>query len=104
MAPRKKSPLKAIVVLALIIGFATYSAHDKEPGSPAVAQAKTDETYRLVHAIGNTERIVAVGLTKRECDTRKTDHVAVAEALGIHSEALGVGSIACLPESLFRDG
>jgi hypothetical protein len=60
------------------------------------------ETYRLVHAIGNSERIVAKGLSKAECQAMKKDRIAIAEALGIHSERLGVGSITCLPESDFN--
>lgn len=61
------------------------------------------ETYRLVHAIGNEETVVAKGLSKSECERRKKDNIAVAEALGIHSERLGIGSITCLPESIFED-
>ena len=61
------------------------------------------ETYRLVHAIGNTERYVAKGLSKRACNERKIEYIKVAEGLGTHSESLGIGSITCLPESLFTD-
>lgn len=61
------------------------------------------ETYRLVHAIGNDEKIVAKGLSKPDCEAMKKDRIAIAEALGIHSEKLGIGSITCLPESLFED-
>ena len=68
-----------------------------------VASTAHAETYRLVHAIGNTEREIARDLTKGECDLMKRDRIAVAEALGIHSERLGQGSITCLPESLFED-
>lgn len=60
------------------------------------------DKYRLVHAIGNNETIVARGLSKQDCETRKEDNITVAEALGIHSERLGIGSITCLPESLFE--
>jgi len=62
------------------------------------------ETYRLVHAVGNSERVVAKGLSKSECEALKRDHVKIAEALGVHSESLGIGSITCLPDSLFGDG
>ncbi len=55
------------------------------------------ETYRLVHAIGNTERVSAKDLSKRECDTRKAELKSTAAALGTG------GSITCLPDSLFDD-
>lgn len=93
--------LKAAVILAAIIGVAYYAGDDSQ--SSATRVAAEAETYRLVHAIGNEETIVAKGLTKRECEIRKKDNIAVAEALGIHSERLGIGSITCLPESLFSD-
>lgn len=69
----------------------------------AVAPAQAAETYRLIHAIGNQEREVARNLTKSECEAMKGDRKAMAEALGIHSEKLGLGSITCLPESIFDD-
>lgn len=72
--------------------------------SPLVfASEALAETFRLVHAIGNDETIVARGLTERECQAMKRDRIAIAEKLGIHSERLGGGSITCLPESLFDD-
>lgn len=55
------------------------------------------ETYRLVHAIGNSERVSAKGLSKAECERRKAELKAVASALGAG------GSITCLPERIFRD-
>ena len=42
-------------------------------------------------------------IPKGECERLKREHIAVAEALGIYNERLGIGSIACLPESLFND-
>ena len=66
--------------------------------SPAMA-----ETYRLIHATGNEERQVAKDLSKPECEKRKRELTSTAEALGIHSERLGRGSITCLPESIFED-
>lgn len=69
----------------------------------ATASAANAETYRLVHAIENTEKVAAKGLSKAECEVRKRDLIGVAEALGIHSEQLGIGSITCLPESVFED-
>lgn len=67
-----------------------------------IASAAHAETYRLIHAIGNTEREVARGLSKGECTIRKRELIATAEALGTHNEKLGVGSITCLPESIFN--
>lgn len=67
------------------------------------ASAAHAETYRLVHAIGNSEKIIAKALSKSECDVRKREHIKIAEALGLHNERLGIGSITCLPESLFND-
>lgn len=61
------------------------------------------ETYRLIHAVGNAENEAARGLSKAECESRKIELKAVAEGLGTYSEALGNGSITCLPESLFAD-
>lgn len=61
------------------------------------------ETYRLIHAIGNDERELARELEKAECERLKADRIALAEKLGAHSERLGVGSVTCLPESLFDD-
>jgi hypothetical protein len=69
----------------------------------SAAHAETDETYRLVHAIGNDEHFVDTGLSKAECEVRKREYKAVAEALGTHNESLGFGSITCLPESLFNE-
>jgi hypothetical protein len=86
--------LYPVLRLALILGgmLAASAAH-----------AETDETYRLVHAIGNDEHFVDTGLSKAECEVRKREYKAVAEALGTHNESLGFGSITCLPESLFNE-
>jgi hypothetical protein len=78
-----------VLRIILILGYIVAA-------SPAGA-----ETYRLVHAIGNDEKIAAKGLSKQGCEAMKRDRVAIAEALGIHSEQLGIGSITCLPDSLF---
>lgn len=67
-------------------------------GPPALA-----ENYRLIHALGNDEMTVARDISKEDCERLKADRKAVAEALGTHSERLGVGSITCLPEVLFAD-
>lgn len=89
-------------VIAIFALVAIASVMQRKDETTGAATAST-ESYRLVHAIGNDETVVARGLSKSECQRRKRDNIAVAEALGIHSERLGVGSITCLPESFFLD-
>lgn len=72
-------------------------------GFMIAATAAHSETYRLVHAIGNTERVSAKGLSKAECEVRKAKLKSVATALGTYNEQRGHGSITCLPESLFSN-
>lgn len=55
------------------------------------------ETYRLVHAIGNTERVNGKGMTKTECETRKKELKTIVAAMGVG------GSVTCLPDSMFND-
>lgn len=88
--------LKGIMILGLIIaaGYAGTHTNNDPPPIPAPAPA---ETYSLVHAIGNDETIIAKGLSKRECETRKKDNTIVAAALGVG------GSITCLPDSIFAN-
>lgn len=69
----------------------------------AMALPARAETYRLVHAIGNSENISAKGLSKDECERRKRDLKKVATALGAYDEQTGYGSITCLPDSFFED-
>jgi len=71
--------------------------------SALLTPASAAETYRLIHANGNAEREVARGLSKYECEAKKRELKTVAEALGTYNEALGIGSITCLPESLFQE-
>lgn len=54
------------------------------------------ETYRLVQAVGNKERVAATGLSKAECERRRDELKETAKALGTP------GSITCLPDSLFE--
>lgn len=61
------------------------------------------ETYRLIQAVGNVEQESARGLSKSECEARKKELKIVAEALRTYNERLGIGSITCLPESIFAD-
>lgn len=49
------------------------------------------ETYSLVQAIGNVERVSARGMPKYECEARKTD-------LKLAAAALSGGSVACIPD------
>lgn len=72
-------------------------------GVSLVATSAMAETYRLVHALGNSERAVEKNLSKRDCEARKTEYKKVAEALGTYNERLGHGSITCLPDSFFTD-
>lgn len=94
--------IRALLVIGAIavVGVVYWHSQGEQPGRPPAP--KPPETYRLVHAIGNDETVIATGLSKRECETRKADRIALAEALGIHSERLGIGSITCLPDSLFN--
>jgi hypothetical protein len=80
------------ITIAVAVFFATQCS-----------SAFAAETYRLVHAIGNTERVTARNLTKAECEARKRELMTVAEALGTYNPRTGYGSITCLPESLFND-
>ncbi len=61
------------------------------------------ETYRLIHAMGNAEYEVARDLSKDRCEDQKKELKVTAEKLGSYSERLGIGSITCLPESIFED-
>lgn len=58
----------------------------------------TPETYRLIHALGDTEEI-EYGLSKTECEERKRWLKLAGEKLGTYSETLGIGSIVCIPDS-----
>lgn len=75
----------------------------KTDNSSAEDYKRTQETYRLIQAIGNTERESARGLTKGECERRRDELKAVATGVGTYDEATGHGSITCLPESFFSD-
>lgn len=62
--------------------------------APAFAE---DETYRLIHAVENTERESARGLSKSECERRRDELKEVTKQLGVG------GSVTCLPEWVFTD-
>ncbi|HEU4985392.1 MAG TPA: hypothetical protein VFT58_07100 [Nitrososphaera sp.] len=61
--------------------------------STVVRAAKATQTFSLVHAIGNKERVSARGLSESECKKRK-EYLAVSAAM------VGGGSVTCLPDSL----
>lgn len=84
--------LKSALILAAIIGTAYAISGDAGPDNAIAAKA---ETYRLVHAIGNSEKIVAKDLSKRECEARKSEHKIIVASLGVG------GSVTCLRESDF---
>lgn len=60
-----------------------------------VASAAHAETYRLIQAIGNSEKETA-GLTKQECEAKKREIQAVTDAIGAG------GTVTCIPESLLK--
>ena len=84
-----------VVATASLIGAASGCGPGESSRQPA-------ETYRLVHAIGNTENVSDRNLSKADCEARKAELKAVATAIGTYNEATGQGSITCLPESDFR--
>lgn len=53
------------------------------------------ETYRLIHAIGNTEKEIARDLQEGECQGMKEERIKLVQTLGVG------GSVTCLPESIF---
>ena len=84
------------VVIPTFVLLALTACGEAAPREP-------EEKYRLVHAIGNTERVAARGLSQSECHRRRDELKDVATALGTYNEATGYGSITCLPESFFSD-
>jgi threonine dehydrogenase-like Zn-dependent dehydrogenase len=92
------------VVIGLgAIGALIALAAQLEAPSKVPTKSTPAETYHLVHAIGNTEKITARGLSKVECETQKSELKGVAEALGTYNEKTGFGSIVCLPDSLLNN-
>jgi hypothetical protein len=51
------------------------------------------ETYSLVHAIGNSERVVQTGIALHACQRQRDELRRTATLIGAG------GSVACLPES-----
>ncbi|WP_119939140.1 hypothetical protein [Neorhizobium sp. NCHU2750] len=91
----------ALAIVGIFGGMALVSKIPPSSETAATRQPVT-ETYRLIHAIGNTEQETARGLSKADCDIRKKELIAVSEALGVHNEKAGYGSVTCLPESYFQ--
>lgn len=91
------SVLLGCIGVPALIAFAAYMIATPAPSGGGQAA----ETYRLVHAIDNTEREVARGLSKFDCQIQRDEFKETATALGTYSEATGYGSITCLPESTF---
>ncbi len=91
------------VAIAIVAICAAIFAISKTSKTQQVASqsAKKTETYRLIHALGNSENEAARGLSKTECERRKQDLKVVSTSLGTYNEATGYGSITCLPESSF---
>lgn len=91
----KNLPVKlaGLIVGAMALGWMT-GPHDRGGDSAAIPAG---ETYRLVHAIGNDEHFVAKGLSLDDCRLRKSNYVAVNDAVtGLP------GSVTCQPESLYQ--
>ncbi|TWG53548.1 hypothetical protein [Aminobacter sp. J44] len=91
-----------IVAVVTVIYSLSYGGAQPKPPQPQQQKGHQPsrpkpETFRLVHAIGNTERVNASELSQTECDARKNQAKIVAAYLGVG------GSITCLPESMFRD-
>lgn len=85
--------LKGILLLGLIVGAAYASSRAQNTETRASNPA---ETYRLVHAIGNSEKILAENMSERDCRKEKAERIKIVAALGAG------GSVTCLPESLFK--
>ena len=91
-----------VAILATGVVILAISLLDKG-GSTAIPTKSAAETYRLIHAIGNTEKVSAKGLSKVECEARKQELKAVSEKIGTYNERTGYGSITCIAESMIRD-
>ncbi|AOF91847.1 hypothetical protein [Sinorhizobium sp. RAC02] len=90
------------IIIVVFAGFFLWLMFGTDDGGKD-RKVASSETYRLVQALGNTERVSAKGLSKRECESRKRELKEVATALGTFDEQTGYGSITCLPDSLFMD-
>lgn len=88
------SALFGCIAIPALIAFAVFLF-----GPSGSDETQTGETYRLIQAIGNTEQEVARGLPLYECQIRRDELKEIATGLGTYNEAVGYGSITCLPES-----
>ena len=87
--------------LFFVAGYFLRGDGNMAPQLERAASVNT-ETYRLIHAMGNDEQELARDLSRTDCESMKDDRIGLSAALGIHSETLGIGSISCLPESVFE--
>ncbi|NGN45183.1 hypothetical protein G6N74_29455 [Mesorhizobium sp. CGMCC 1.15528] len=82
----------------LVGGYFLKGPEEAESASVSrLAAPAVQDAYRLVHAIGNDEKVVAEGLNKSDCDAQKSERKKIVSALGVG------GSVTCLPESLFSN-
>ncbi len=86
--------MRTNLIAVAAFGFLVGGCGNPQPTTPT-------DTYRLVHAIGNTENVVARDLSKSECEAQKSELKQVASALGTYNETTGHGSITCLSEQYF---
>lgn len=91
-APRRGGIKPLIWISAgLTLGYMTWGYEDD--GGRHVAKA---ETYRLVHAIGNSENYVLKNKSWSECQYQKGEYSQIVTLMGAG------GSVTCLPESDFQ--
>ncbi|MDX3929255.1 MAG: hypothetical protein QHC90_26070 [Shinella sp.] len=103
---QKRPSFGRVLLTAAGILAAVYAASIISPGETTLADGTPTgeaETFRLIHAIGNTEQEAARDLSRHECEERKRQLKAAGEAVGTYNEKLGIGSITCLPESDFEN-
>ena len=90
--------MRRFLLVAIAIGAYVIFRETEEPHlPPPKARSEPEETYRLVHAIGNTERILEKGMWLAACRARRDEHKIIVAALGAG------GSVTCLPDSAFND-
>lgn len=86
-----------LVIAAAVGAIYFFGERSDEVTLTEVSRSAPSETYRVVHAIGNSERYIATELSERECRRRREEHKVIVKSLGTG------GSVTCLPESIFRD-
>jgi hypothetical protein len=82
--------IKGCLITAAVAAIALNST-----GALTAKVARTPvATFSLVHAIGSEERVVARGIDKYECQSRKKEYAKVALYTGAR------GSVTCIPDKL----